>query len=50
MDLAIECGEIVVTKDDPVDCVLAVQLSKKVMLRIKQNIVWVFTIGSYGLI
>lgn len=41
-DVAIESGEIVLMKDDLMDCVCAVQLSKKVMLRIKQNIFWAF--------
>jgi len=41
-DVAIETGEIVLMKDDLMDCVCAVQLSKKVMSRIKQNIFWAF--------
>jgi Cu+-exporting ATPase len=41
-DVAIESGEIVLMKDDLMDCVCAVQLSKKVMSRIKQNIFWAF--------
>jgi Cu+-exporting ATPase len=41
-DVAIESGEIVLIKDDLMDAVSAVQLSKKVMARIKQNLFWAF--------
>jgi P-type Cu+ transporter len=41
-DVAIESGEIVLIKDDLLDSVAGVQLSKKVMGRIKQNIFWAF--------
>ena len=41
-DVAIESGEIVLIKDDLMDAVAAIQLSKKVMSRIKQNIFWAF--------
>jgi Cu+-exporting ATPase len=41
-DVALESGEIVLVKDDLLDAVGAVQLSKKVMARIKQNIFWAF--------
>jgi Cu+-exporting ATPase len=41
-DVAIESGDIVLIKDDLVDAVSAVQLSKKVMGRIKGNIFWAF--------
>jgi P-type Cu+ transporter len=41
-DVAIESGEIVLIKDDLLDAVGGVQLSKKVMGRIKQNLFWAF--------
>ncbi len=41
-DVAIESGEIVLVKSDLLDCVAAVQLSRKVMARIKQNLFWAF--------
>ena len=41
-DVAIESGEIVLIKDDLLDSVAGLQLSKKVMGRIKQNIFWAF--------
>ncbi len=45
-DVAVESGEIVLIKDDLLDAVAAVQLSKKVMQRIKQNIFWAFAYNS----
>jgi len=45
-DVAVESGEIVLVKDDLLDAVAAVQLSKKVMTRIKQNIFWAFAYNS----
>ncbi|MDY6965649.1 MAG: heavy metal translocating P-type ATPase [Halobacteriota archaeon] len=45
-DVAIESGEIVLIKDDLMDAVSALQLSKKVMSRIKQNIFWAFAYNS----
>lgn len=41
-DVAIESGEIVLMKDDLLDCVAGIQLSDKVMGRIKLNIFWAF--------
>jgi Cu+-exporting ATPase len=41
-DVAMESGEIVLMRDDLVDAVGAIQLSKKVMTRIKQNLFWAF--------
>lgn len=41
-DVAIESGEIVLIKDDINDAVAGIQLSKKVMGRIKQNLFWAF--------
>ncbi len=45
-DIALESGEIVLVKDDLLDAVGAVQLSKKVMTRIKQNIFWAFAYNT----
>jgi len=45
-DVAIESGEIVLMKDDLMDAVAAIQLSKKVMQRIKQNIFWAFAYNT----
>jgi Cu+-exporting ATPase len=41
-DVAIESGEIVLIKDDLMDAVTGVQLARKVITRIKQNIFWAF--------
>ena len=41
-DVAIETGEIVLMRDDLLDVVAALQLSRKVISRIKQNIFWAF--------
>ena len=41
-DVAIESGEIVLIKDDIMDALAGVQLSRKVMSRIKQNLFWAF--------
>ncbi|HER45795.1 MAG TPA: copper-translocating P-type ATPase, partial [Thermoplasmatales archaeon] len=45
-DVAIESGEIVLVKSDLLDCVAAVQLSRKVMARIKQNLFWAFAYNT----
>jgi len=45
-DVAIEAGDIVLIKDDLLDAVAAVQLSKKVISRIKQNIFWAFAYNT----
>jgi P-type Cu+ transporter len=41
-DVAIESGELVVMRDDPADAVAAIQLSKKVLGRIRLNLFWAF--------
>ena len=41
-DVAIESGDIVLIRNDLLDAVAAIQLSKKVMGRIKGNIFWAF--------
>ncbi|MDP3396453.1 MAG: heavy metal translocating P-type ATPase [Methanoregula sp.] len=45
-DVAIESGDIVLMNDDLLDSVAAVQLSKKVMGRIKGNIFWAFAYNA----
>jgi Cu+-exporting ATPase len=45
-DVAIESGKIVLIKDDLMDAVAGIQLSKKVMGRIKQNLFWAFAYNS----
>jgi Cu+-exporting ATPase len=45
-DIAIESGDIVLVKDNLLDAVAAVQLSKKVMSRIKQNLFWAFAYNT----
>lgn len=41
-DVAVETGGVVLIKDDPLDVVTAIQLSKKTMSKIKQNLFWAF--------
>jgi len=45
-DVAIESGDIVLVRDDLLDAVAAIQLSKKVMGRIKGNIFWAFAYNA----
>jgi Cu+-exporting ATPase len=45
-DVAIESGDIVLIRDDLIDAVAAVELSRKVMSRIKQNLFWAFAYNS----
>lgn len=45
-DVAIESGEIVLVKDRLMDVVAAMQLSKKVMSKIKQNLFWAFAYNT----
>jgi Cu+-exporting ATPase len=45
-DVAIESGDIVLIKDDLLDAVAGIQLARKVMLRIKQNIFWAFAYNT----
>ena len=45
-DVAIESGDIVLVKNDLLDSVAAVQLSRKVMARIKQNLFWAFAYNT----
>jgi Cu+-exporting ATPase len=45
-DVAIESGDVVLIKDDLLDSVAAIQLSRKVMGRIKGNIFWAFAYNT----
>ena len=45
-DIAIESGEIVLIKNDIMDAMAGIQLSKKVMGRIKENLFWAFAYNS----
>lgn len=45
-DVAIESGEIVLIKNDLLDVVAAIQLGRKVMSRIKQNLFWAFAYNT----
>ncbi|MDD1679480.1 MAG: heavy metal translocating P-type ATPase [Methanomicrobiales archaeon] len=45
-DVAIESGDIVLMRDDLLDVVAAIQLSRKVMARIKQNLFWAFAYNA----
>ena len=45
-DVAIESGDIVLIRDDLIDAVAAIELSRKVMTRIKQNLFWAFAYNS----
>ena len=45
-DIAIESGEIVLIKDDLLDVISAIQLSRKVFSRIKMNLFWAFAYNA----
>ena len=45
-DVAIESGDVVLINDEPMDAAAAVQLSRKVMGRIKLNIFWAFAYNA----
>ena len=45
-DVAIESGDIVLIRDDLIDAVAAIELSRKVMSRIKQNLFWAFAYNA----
>ncbi len=45
-DVAIETGDIVLIRDDLLDAVAAIQLSRKVISRIKLNIFWAFAYNA----
>jgi Cu+-exporting ATPase len=41
-DIAIEAGDVVLVKDDPRDVAISIDLSKKTMNKIRQNLFWAF--------
>jgi len=41
-DIAMEAGDIVLVKDDPRDVAVSIELSKKTLHKIKQNLFWAF--------
>lgn len=45
-DVAIESGQVVLMRDELMDVASAVQLSRKVMSRIRQNLFWAFAYNS----
>ena len=45
-DVAIEAGDVVLIKNDLNDAVSSIQLARKVMTRIKQNIFWAFAYNT----
>ncbi len=45
-DVAIESGQVVLIRDELMDVASAVQLSKKIMSRIRQNLFWAFAYNS----
>ena len=45
-DVAIESGDIVLVRDNIVDVVAAIELSRKVMSRIKGNLFWAFAYNT----
>ncbi|MFH2033095.1 MAG: heavy metal translocating P-type ATPase, partial [Candidatus Margulisiibacteriota bacterium] len=48
-DVAIEAGEIVLVRDDLRDVVVAIELSKYAMRKIRQNLFWAFIYNSVGI-
>ena len=48
-DIAMESGDIVVMEGDLENVVAAVQFSKKVMTRIKENLFWAFVYNIIGI-
>lgn len=48
-DVAIESADIVLVKNDLVDAVTAIRLSRAVMRNIKQNLFWAFFYNSIGI-
>jgi P-type Cu+ transporter len=41
-DIAVESGDIILVKNDPLDIVASIQLGRKLYSRIRQNIFWAF--------
>ena len=48
-DVAIESGGIILVKNDPMDVVRALSLSRKTLGRIKLNLFWAFIYNSLGI-
>jgi Cu+-exporting ATPase len=48
-DVAVEAGDIVLIKDDPRDVVAAMQLSRRTMRKIRQNLFWAFGYNTAGI-
>ncbi len=48
-DVAVEAGDIVLVKDEIMDVVAAIKLSRKTMTKIKQNLFWAFAYNSAGI-
>ncbi|MEM0449533.1 MAG: heavy metal translocating P-type ATPase [Methanomassiliicoccales archaeon] len=48
-DVAMESGNIVLIKNDPRDVVAAIQLSRKTMAKIRQNLFWAFGYNTAGI-
>jgi Cu+-exporting ATPase len=48
-DVAIESGSIVLIKNDIMDVVAAIQLSKRTMQKIRQNLFWAFGYNAAGI-
>lgn len=49
MDIAIESADIVLMKNDLLDAVTAIQLSKKVIQNIRENLFWAFFYNTIGI-
>ncbi|MDH7508857.1 MAG: heavy metal translocating P-type ATPase [Methanomassiliicoccales archaeon] len=48
-DVAIETGDIVLIRNDLLDVVAAIQLSKRTMSKIRQNLFWAFAYNTAGI-
>lgn len=48
-DVAIESGDIILIRDDLRDVVMAMDLSRYAMMKIKQNLFWAFCYNSLGI-
>ncbi len=49
VDIAIESADVVLMKSDLMDVVTAIQLSKRVLINIKQNLFWAFIYNVIGI-
>jgi Cu+-exporting ATPase len=48
-DVALESGDIVLVRDDPLDVVASMELSSKTMSKIRQNLFWAFAYNTAGI-